>query len=214
MTRRLTSVTASPARLGDAGAGPPLVVLIGPPGSGKGTQCERLGEQFGLAHVSAGDALRDAVRRGSRLGEQARGFVDAGRLVPDELVIEVVTEHMGGVGDASSVVLDGFPRTVAQAETLDRLRPGGVRLAIVLVVPTLTVLRRLAWRGRTDDRPEVLRARLASYERDTRPLLSWFAARGMLQRADGNQRHAAVTAALLDLVEGVGIVTAPALECC
>jgi len=126
----------------------------------------------------------------------------------------VVAEEMAGLGDASSIVLDGFPRTVAQAETLERLRPGGIRLAIELGVPTLTVLRRLAWRGRTDDRPDVLRARLASYERDTRPLLSWFAARGMLQRADGNQRHANVTADLLDLIEGVGVVAAPALECC
>lgn len=112
------------------------------------------------------------------------------------------------------ILLDGFPRTVAQAETLDQVRAGAVRVAIQLVVPTVTVLRRLAWRGRPDDRPDVLRVRLAAYLAETRPVLAWFDARGVLQSADGNQPHAAVTADLLDLIEEAGVVAAPALEYC
>jgi adenylate kinase len=214
MTRRLTSVGPLPEQATSPSDDPPLVVLIGPPGSGKGTQCDRLAEQVGIARVSVGDALRTAANRGSLLGRHVRGFVESGQLVPDDLTIEVVAEQMDRLDDPSGVLLDGFPRTVSQAERLERLRPGAVRLAIEFVVPTLTVLRRLALRGRTDDRPDVLRTRLASYERDTRPLLAWYEARGMLQLVDGNRRHAAVTGALIDLIEGVGAAAAPALEYC
>jgi adenylate kinase len=214
MTRRLSSVPSLPDPGATASDDPPLVVLIGPPGSGKGTQCDRLAEQVGVARVSVGDALRAAVSERSLLGKQVRRFVESGQLVPDDLVIAVVAEQMDRLDDPSGVLLDGFPRTVAQADALEDLRPGAVRLAIEFVVPTLTVLRRLALRGRTDDRPDVLRARLASYERDTRPLLAWYETRGMLQLVDGNRRPAAVMFALIDLIEGVGATAAPALEYC
>src|SRR5260370_34142965 len=105
MTRRLTSVGSALAPREDAGDGPPLVVLIGPPGSGKGTQGERLGEQFGLGHLSAGDALRDAVSRGTLLGEHARECFDAGRLVPDELVSDVVAESIARVCESARLLL-------------------------------------------------------------------------------------------------------------
>jgi len=212
MTRRLTSVAPLPKPGATADDDPPLVVLIGPPGSGKGTQCDRLTDQVGFARVSVGDALRAAVSGRSLLGSQVRRFVESGELVPDDLVIEVVAEQMDHLEDPSGVLLDGFPRTVAQADALEDLRPGAMRLAIEFVVPTLTVLRRLALRGRTDDHPDVLRARLASYERDTRPLLAWYQSRGKLQLVDGNRRPGAVTSALLDLIEGVGGAAVPALE--
>jgi adenylate kinase len=212
MTRRLTSVPTLPAPEATTSGDPPLVVLIGPPGSGKGTQCDRLTEEVGVARVSVGDALRAAVSQRSLLGKHVRRFVESGQLVPDALVIDVVAEQLDRLDGPSAVLLDGFPRTVAQAEALEDLRRGAVRLAIEFVVPTLTVLRRLALRGRTDDRPDVLRARLASYERDTRPLLAWYETRGMLQLVDGNRRPAAVMSALIDLIEGAGATAAPALK--
>ncbi len=214
MARLLTPVASSPPTTAIAGDDPPLVVLLGPPGSGKGTQCSRLADEIGVAHVSAGDALRDAMARGSRLGEYARGFVESGRLVPDEVVIDVIAEELDRLDEPPGVLLDGFPRTVAQAVALEELRPGGVRLAIELVVPTLILMRRLALRGRTDDRPEVLRTRLASYERETRPLLAWFEARGRLQLIDGNRRHTAVTTALLDVIDGIDTAAQTAVQCC
>ena len=214
MARLLTPVASSPPSSTTGGDDPSLVVLLGPPGSGKGTQCSRLVQELGVAHVSAGDALRDAMARGSRLGEYARAYVEAGRLVPDEVVIDVVAEELGRLDDPPGVLLDGFPRTVAQAVALEELRPGGVRLAIELVVPTLILMRRLALRGRTDDRPDVLRTRLASYERETRPLLAWFEARGRLQLIDGTRRHSAVTTALLDIIDGIDAAAPAAAQCC
>lgn len=184
-------------------AGSPLVVIAGPPGSGKGTQCARLGEQLGFSHVSTGDALRDEIERGTRMGRHVRAWVNSGRLVPDRVAVEVVLDRLDTQPEAPAALLDGFPRTVAQGEALEHLRPGAVELAIALVVPRATLVRRLALRNRDDDHSRALGCRLAAFEQETRPMLAWFAARGLLVEVDGDQPDAASAALVARLMAGI-----------
>ncbi|MGH9106733.1 MAG: adenylate kinase [Acidimicrobiales bacterium] len=129
------------------GAGRPRVVLLGRQGSGKGTQAARLCATYGVPHVSTGEAFRAAVRAGSELGRSAQRYMDRGELVPDAVVVAVIREHLFGTGAPEGFVLDGFPRTVAQAEALEEMSvPEGLDVAIDLEVATGEVLRRLAGR--------------------------------------------------------------------
>jgi adenylate kinase len=156
---------------------PSRVVMLGPPGSGKGTQAQPLAAERGLAYVSSGDLLRAA-------GGEARRYMDRGELVPDELVVGLVGDAIGHDG----YVLDGFPRTVAQAETLDAELDRARRplpLAILLDVPDDEVVRRLAGRGRADDDPDTVRNRLRVYHEETEPVIAYFADRDRLRRVDG-----------------------------
>ncbi len=158
---------------------PPVVLLLGPPGAGKGTQGARLAELSGLAHVSLGDELRAEIASGSELGERLRKPVEAGDLVPDALVSELALRHVDRHALAGrGVLLDGFPRTVGQAETFDRRRPGVVTLCLVFVVPRERLLERLLRRAGRDDARETIRKRLASYDRATRPLVERYAREG------------------------------------
>jgi adenylate kinase len=153
------------------------VVMLGPPGSGKGTQAEPLAAERGLAYVSTGELLR-------RTGGEARAYMDRGELVPDELVVGLVGDALGHEG----YVLDGFPRTVAQAETLDaELERAGRELprAILLHVPDEEVVRRLAGRGRADDDPGTVRNRLRVYHEETEPVIAYYEDRDRLRRVDG-----------------------------
>ncbi len=176
-----------------------LVVLLGPPGAGKGTQCERLARRLGLTHVSTGHALREEVRRGTRLGALAARYLDRGRLVPDALVVDAMTNAIARSGATSGVLLDGFPRTAPQARLLEDLDLGTVRLAVALI------LERLRSRGRADDQIDVLRTRLISYETDTRPLLDHYGRRGILVHVDGNRSADEVTATLAGHLVAAGV---------
>ena len=187
------------------GTGPPLVVVLGPPGSGKGTQCERLASKFGLAHVSTGDALRREVLSRSPLGRSAERFLRAGRLVPDELVLEIVTTSVARCRGVPGVLMDGFPRTSSQAQSLEDLGLGTVRVAAVLVVPRIVLLERLRDRRRADDRLDIVRRRLIDYEVDTRPLLERYGRDGVLHHVDGSRSRAEVTGTLGTLLQVVGI---------
>jgi adenylate kinase len=186
-----------------------LVVVLGPPGSGKGTQCAELARSLGLAHVSTGNALRDEMRRRSRLGLDAARYVQTGRLVPDLLVLEVMTSALARCTGSSGVLLDGFPRTEAQAELLDELGFGTVRLAAALLVSRAVLLERLRVRGRVDDRIDVVKTRLLSYETETRPLLDYYVRRGILMHVDGNRPAGEVTAALTAQLLRRGITRTP-----
>lgn len=163
----------------------PVIVLLGPPGSGKGTQGKRLGH----ATLATGDLLREAIAGGTELGRRAREYTERGDLVPDDVVAGVLRDAFGDLGDGP-VVLDGFPRTVAQAEALEEvLDEHGRRLAAALVidVPDDEVVERISRRqdDRADDDPGTVRNRLRVYHERTEPLIAFYADRGLLHRVDG-----------------------------
>jgi len=176
----------------------PIVALLGPPGSGKGTQAARLRDEHGFAALSTGDLLRAARAAGTELGRQASEYMDRGDLVPDDVIVAMVRDALADL-DGRPVLLDGFPRTVAQADALagvlaDRGRE--LTAAVLIDVPDDVVVDRISGRhqDRDDDRPETVRDRLRVYHRQTEPLIDYYDARGLLRRVDGGQDADAVAA--------------------
>lgn len=191
------------------------IVLLGAPGAGKGTQGQKLVEEFGIAHISTGDLLRAAVKAQSELGKQAKAFMDAGKLVPDQLVIDLVKERLAQPDAQKGFMLDGFPRNIAQAETLDaELKGMGVELdaALLVDVPFEVIVERLSSRRtcrscgytapagvdtcprcggemyqRDDDKPETINKRLDTYQNQTQPLIDYYEGHGILKSVDGNR---------------------------
>jgi adenylate kinase len=164
------------------------LVFIGPPGAGKGTQAERLVKTYSLAHLSTGDMLRAARDAKTEIGKRADVYMSAGQLVPDEIILGIIRERLAQADCKQGYLLDGFPRTIAQAEGLDKmLQQEGTPLDVVLElrVPEDELFRRLAGRGRADDRPEVIRQRLVAYRNQTEPLLDYYSKRGLLKTIDG-----------------------------
>ena len=164
------------------------LVLIGPPGAGKGTQSSRLAAHLGVPHLSTGDMLREAMAAHTPLGDQARAYIERGQLVPDELVLNMVCQRITQPDCQAGMLLDGFPRTVRQAEALDAYlhrRGTPLDVALELAVPDEEVVRRLDKRGRDDDRPQVVAQRLHAYWTATRPLLDYYRQRGLLRSVDG-----------------------------
>ena len=178
----------------------PFIAVLGPPGSGKGTQCESLAAWLGMAHVSTGESLRLEIERGSDVGRRARAYVETGRLVPDDLVLEILASFLDHVDRFEGVLLDGFPRNVRQAAALENLWPGRLVLAVQIVVPVAALLRRLGARGRSDDRGEIAMHRLAIHRRASAPLVHWLTARGLLVHVDGNRHPDVVSSAIGGLV--------------
>ncbi len=157
------------------------LVLFGPPGSGKGTQSTNIIENFKLVHISTGDILRNEVSTGTPLGLEAKKFMDAGALVPDEVVIGMIGSKLDEDENASGYIFDGFPRTVAQAEALDRLlefKNAPINLVISLVVPEEELIARLVGRGvvsgRSDDNEETARKRYTEYLSKTAPVANYY----------------------------------------
>lgn len=168
------------------------LLLLGPPGAGKGTQAERLVRGLGIPQISTGDMLRAAVAAGTPVGRQAKAFMDRGDLVPDDVVIGVAEERLRQPDAAKGFILDGFPRTAAQAEALDAMLARlGVQLerCVALRVDEDELVERLLKRaeieGRTDDNEETIRHRMRVYREKTRPLIDYYTARGVLQEVDG-----------------------------
>ncbi len=168
------------------------LLIVGPPGAGKGTQAVRIAERFGIPTISTGDIFRSNIAGGTELGRQVQAIVDAGDYVPDELTNALVTDRLDQADAAGGFVLDGYPRTIEQVHYLDDLlaRHGHSLDAVVrLVADQEEVVRRLRQRslqqGRTDDSEEAVRHRQGVYQRETAPLLEVFEERGILIEVDG-----------------------------
>ena len=185
------------------------LILLGPPGAGKGTQAQRLVQKHGIVQLSTGDMLRAAVAAGTPVGQRAKAIMDRGELVPDEVVVAIIADRIDQSDCKRGFILDGFPRTVPQAEALDRLlAERGLKLdgVIELRVDESALLKRIetrvaemAARGeklRADDNPEVLKGRLAAYRAQTAPLAYYYASKGMHRGVDGMMPIDGVTAAI------------------
>jgi adenylate kinase len=182
-------------------------VLLGAPGSGKGTQGDVVARHFGVPHVSSGELLRTHVAAGSDLGRQVAYFLARGELVPDDLVIAVVGDALSGAFEAGGYVLDGIPRTLAQAERAYALaQPTGLvaDAVVYLDIPDDVARERLAGRaetGRVDDAdPAVIERRLQVFHADTRPLLDFYRERGILMTIDAVQSVGEVSKAIFDIL--------------
>jgi adenylate kinase len=161
-----------------------FLVLLGAPGAGKGTQAQRLVEHLKVPHLSTGDLLRQAVADQTEVGRLAQTYMDAGQLVPDEVILRVVSQRLDRPDCQRGCLLDGFPRTLVQAQALDEmLRRRGTPLEAVLQlsVDEEEVIRRLAGRGRKDDQPEVIRQRLKAFYETNGPLLDHYRRQGVLK---------------------------------
>ncbi|GDX95022.1 hypothetical protein LBMAG47_06860 [Planctomycetia bacterium] len=164
------------------------IILIGPPGAGKGTQCQKLVELLRIPHLSTGEMLRSAMRAGTPEGLKAARFMTSGQLVPDDIIVGMVTRRLESADCRNGCLLDGFPRTLPQAETLDDLlerRAMSVDGVIELAVPRDELVRRMLARGREDDDPGVFARRIESFELQTAPLLDYYARQGKLASIDG-----------------------------
>jgi adenylate kinase len=209
------------------------VIMLGPPGAGKGTQAERVARTRGIPRISTGDILRDAVHHHTTVGESVRAIMDRGELVSDDVMIGIVTERLGREDVSPGFVLDGFPRTVAQAAALDRLMDGRDPLIVLdIVVPESELARRLGTRmicgecgtnatgneplggccakcggrlmQRADDNDAVVLERFKIYQTATKPLVEFYRERPTFRSIDGAQTADSVTAALAAAIEAVG----------
>ncbi|NPB07841.1 MAG: adenylate kinase [Aquificae bacterium] len=201
-----------------------ILIFLGPPGAGKGTQAKRLAKEKGFVHISTGDLLREAVSKGTHLGKKAKEYMDRGELVPDELIIEMIKEVFPEHG---KVIFDGFPRTVAQAEALEEmLKEKGLKVDHVILfdLPDEVIVERLSGRRidprtgevyhvkynppppgveviqREDDRPEVIRKRLQVYREQTAPLIDYYERKGILRKLDASRSVEEVYRELLEVI--------------
>lgn len=166
------------------------LILFGAPGAGKGTQAELIQKEYNLPHLSTGNIFRAAIKNETPVGLKAKSFIDAGALVPDEVVVEIVAEEIEKDLYDNGCIFDGFPRTVFQAEALDALlinKPAGAAIVLALSVPEDELIRRVLSRGqgRSDDTEEGMKTRLGVYHNETAPVLAYYQAKEQVQDIDG-----------------------------
>jgi adenylate kinase len=180
------------------------VVFLGPPGSGKGTQAAALARELGVPAISTGDMLREAVANGSELGRRVRRIMESGELVGDDLMAEVITERLAQPDTDRGFLLDGYPRTASQAETLRGILEGvdsTLDHVVFITVPEEELVRRAIHRQRgADDKEEVVRERLRVYREKTEPLVHYYRGKGLLREVDGNRAVDDVRQSILDAI--------------
>jgi adenylate kinase len=190
------------------------LVLLGPPGAGKGTQAERLVKEHGIVQLSTGDMLRAAVAAGTDVGRRAKAVMDRGELVPDDVMIEIIAERVAKPDAAKGFILDGFPRTIAQAEALEALlKRLGRRLdaVIQIAVDEDKLVARIEQRARetggarADDNAETLKTRIAVYRQQTAPVADFYAKKGMLSTVNGMGSVDAVSAAISNVLKSAEV---------
>ncbi len=209
------------------------IVMLGAPGAGKGTQAVRLAQELGIPHISTGDIFRKNLREGTDLGKQVQGYLNSGGLVPDELTCEIVADRLAQEDCASGYILDGFPRSIPQAEMLKAFlekRGGGIDAAINIDVPDEEIVGRLSARRsdpetgavynllfnpppaeladrliqREDDKPETVQSRLATYHETTEPIIEWYGKEGVLKNVSGTSAGPdEVYARVMEVIKGM-----------
>lgn len=172
------------------------IILFGPPGCGKGTQAVFISESLSIPHLSTGDMLRSAVSSGSEVGLKAKEIMESGGLVSDEIVLSIVKERISKNDSKKGFILDGFPRTINQAEKLDLLLNASQKIDCVLriKVDEEEIINRLIDRGRDDDKPEIIKNRFKTYNSETQPLIPFYEKRKILFNIDGMQEIEKVSA--------------------
>ncbi|WP_276964902.1 adenylate kinase [Bacteroides graminisolvens] len=186
------------------------VVIFGAPGSGKGTQSERIVEKFGINHISTGDVLRAEIKNGTELGKTAKGYIDQGQLIPDELMIDILASVFDSFKGSKGVIFDGFPRTIAQAGALKQMladRGQAVSVMLDLDVPEEELMTRLIKRGqesgRADDNEETIKKRLLVYHSQTAPLIDWYKNEGVYKHIQGLGTMDGIFADICKAIENV-----------
>jgi adenylate kinase len=184
------------------------LVIFGPPGAGKGTQSAKLVEKYGLAHISTGDVLRSEMERGTPNGVTAKGFINNGKLVPDELIIGMLEDKLKNLTDTSGVIFDGFPRTTIQAEALKQMLTKlgtGIAVMLCITVEDEELIQRLLQRGaqcgRSDDNLETINKRIVVYNTQTAPVFDFYNQEGVAVTIDGSRDIDTVFADLCSAVD-------------
>lgn len=186
------------------------IVIFGAPGSGKGTQSERIVAKYGINHISTGDVLRAEIKAGTELGKTAKGYIDQGQLLPDELIIDILASTLDGFKESKGVIFDGFPRTIAQAEALKKMlaeRGQEVSIMLDLDVPEDELMTRLIKRGqesgRADDNEETIKKRLVVYHSQTSPLIDWYKEDGKYCHINGLGSMDGIFASIAEAIDGI-----------
>lgn len=184
------------------------IVIFGAPGSGKGTQSDLLVKKYGFKHISTGDVLRAEIKNETELGKTAKGFIDNGQLIPDELMIDILASVYDQLCPCEGVIFDGFPRTIPQAEALKKMleeRQTEVAAMLELSVPDEMLMERLLNRGKTsgraDDNEETIQKRLAVYHNQTSPLIEWYEKEGKRNAVKGYGELEEINAALCAVID-------------
>ncbi len=187
------------------------IVIFGAPGSGKGTQSDKMIEKYGFGHISTGDVLRSEIKKGTQLGKTAQQYIDQGQLIPDDLMVSILASVYDGFGkDHAGVIFDGFPRTIPQAEALKQMlseRGHCIAAMVELDVPEDELMRRLIKRGlesgRSDDNAETIKKRLDVYHSQTQPLIEWYEREGIHYHINGLGELDRIFADICQVIDGL-----------